>query len=75
MAGSTTEIMNKGMECLKDNLGIVDAEMFISLIIREKFDYTRWQREYFDKMEPDQFNKEAVNYAKEHPFKGKAQRL
>jgi hypothetical protein len=49
--------------------------MFISLIIREKFDYTRWQREYFDKMEPDQFNKEAVNYAKEHPFNGKAQRL
>jgi len=38
MASSTTEIMNKGMECLKDNLGIVDAEMFISLIIREKFD-------------------------------------
>ena len=67
--------MNKGMECLKDNLGIVDAEMFISLVIRVKFDYTRWQREYFDKMEPDRFNKEAVNYAKEHPFNGKAQRL
>ena len=34
MASSTTENMNKGMECHKDNLGIVDAEMFISLIIR-----------------------------------------
>ena len=75
MPTSTTELMNKGMECLKDNLGIVDAEMFISLIIREKFDYTRWQREYFDKMGPGEFQDQAIAYAKEHPFKGDAQKL
>ncbi|MBP5609324.1 MAG: hypothetical protein J6X66_13790 [Lachnospiraceae bacterium] len=75
MASSTVELINKGMECLKDNLGVVDAEMFISLIIREKFDYTRWQREYFDKMEPGEFNSAAIEYAQEHPFKGNAQRL
>ena len=75
MPTSTTELMNKGMECLKDNLGIVDAEMFISLIIREKFDYTRWQREYFDKMESGEFQDQAIAYAKEHPFKGDAQKL
>ncbi len=72
---SNAEIMNKGMECLKENLGVVDAEMFISLIIREKFDYTRWQREYFDKMAPGEFNEEAVRYAKEHPYNGNAQKL
>ena len=75
MASSTVELMNKGMECLKDNLGVVDAEMFISLIIREKFDYTRWQREYFDKMAPGEFNEKAVEFAKEHPFEGSAQKL
>ena len=75
MASSTVEIMNKGMECLRDNLGVVDAETFISLIIREKFDYTRWQREYFDNMAPGEFHEEAVKYAKEHPFKGKAKKL
>ena len=75
MASSTVEVMNKGMECLKEHLGIVDAELFISLIIRERFDYTRWQREYFDKLEPGEFSKNALQYAKEHPFNGSARRL
>ena len=75
MANNTIEIMNKGMECLKDCLGIVDAETFISIIIREKFDYTRWQREYFDEMKPGQFSEDAVQYAKDHPFKGDAIKL
>jgi hypothetical protein len=75
MASSTIDIMTRGMECLTDNLGVVDAETFISLIIREKFDYTRWQRDYFDKMSPGEFSRDAVQYAKDHPFKGKAQHL
>ncbi len=75
MASNTIELLNKGMECLKDNLGVVDAEMFISIIIREKFDYTSWQREYFDAMAPGQFGKEAAEYAKDHQFKGNAERI
>ena len=46
---TTSEIMRKGMECLTQQMGIVEAEQFISVIIREKFDYTKWQRDYFDK--------------------------
>ena len=72
---SSVEIMNRGMECLKDHMGIVDAEKFISLIIRERFDYTRWQRDFFDKMEPGEFGRKAVEYAQEHPFKGNANRV
>ena len=75
MASSTIDILTRGMECLTDNLGVVDAETFISLIIREKFDYTRWQRDYFDKMPPGEFSSDAVQYAKDHPFEGKAQHL
>ena len=45
MTPSTIEIMNKGMQCLTEQMGIVDAERFISLIIREKFDYTQWQKQ------------------------------
>ena len=48
MSESNSEIMNKGMKCLTEQMGIIDAERFISIIIREKFDYTKWQREYFD---------------------------
>ncbi|MBI5181365.1 MAG: hypothetical protein HZA06_00460 [Nitrospirae bacterium] len=39
-----TEIKIKGLEALINTLGEVEAERFISLIMREPFDYTKWQR-------------------------------
>ncbi|MCD8348915.1 MAG: hypothetical protein LUD16_13440 [Lachnospiraceae bacterium] len=65
---NSIEIMNKGMECLLEKLGIVETEQFISVIIREQFDYTKWQRDRFDAMDADEFNSAAVDYAKTHPF-------
>jgi hypothetical protein len=43
-------LRNEGMKVLINNLGRVEAERFISLIIREPFDYTEWQRNLFDNM-------------------------
>ena len=43
-------LRNEGMKILIDNLGPVEAERFISLIIREPFDYTEWQRDLFNDM-------------------------
>ena len=37
-------LRDEGMKVLIHNLGKVEAERFISLIIREPFDYTEWQR-------------------------------
>jgi len=67
------ELMNKGMNILLEGLGNVEAEKFISVIIREKFDYTKWQREHFDDMDSDTFLNEAVKYDEEHPFVMKTQ--
>ena len=39
-----TEIRVQGLRALVDALGIVEAEKFISLILREPFDYTKWQQ-------------------------------
>ncbi|MDR0685388.1 MAG: hypothetical protein LBF83_09715 [Spirochaetaceae bacterium] len=39
-----TVLMNTGMQALIARLGNVDAEKFISLVLREPFDYTRWRR-------------------------------
>jgi hypothetical protein len=36
-----------GMRVLAENLGIVEAERFITLILREKFNYTEWQRNLY----------------------------
>lgn len=72
---SNVEIMNKGMKCLLDNLGDIEAEEFIMTIKREKFDYTEWQRTLFDGMTLEEINDAAVAYEREHPFQGKAKRI
>jgi hypothetical protein len=39
-----TEVRIRGLRALVETLGPVDAERFITLIWREPFDYTQWQR-------------------------------
>ena len=39
-----TEIKIRGVRVLMESLGEIEAERFISLIQREPFDYTKWQR-------------------------------
>jgi hypothetical protein len=39
-----SEINNTGFESIFSKLGMVDAERFIMLIKRDKFDYTDWQK-------------------------------
>lgn len=68
MSNSTVEIIDKGMSCLIEKLGVVETEQFISVIMREKFDYTKWQRRKFDNVSSEEFNQAAVAYGKEHPF-------
>jgi hypothetical protein len=43
-------LRNQGMKVWVNSLGKVEAERFISLIIREPFDYTEWQRDLFNDM-------------------------
>ena len=43
-------LRTEGMKALINSLGRVEAERFISLIIREPFDYTEWQRDLFNNM-------------------------
>ena len=65
---STMEIMDMGINCLIEKLGIIDTERFISIIIREKSDYTKWRQHYFADVSSDEFHAAAVAYGKENPF-------
>jgi hypothetical protein len=47
---SDTLIKSDGMRILAENLGIVEAERFITLVLREPFDYTEWQRNLYGSM-------------------------
>jgi hypothetical protein len=65
---TTANIMNNGIKCLIERLGIIETEIFISKLIREPFDYTQWQREYYADMTICELNKKAVEYTKNNPI-------
>ena len=50
-----TILKRKGMDILSESLGLVDAERFISLILREPFDYTEWQQNLYKDISLDDF--------------------
>ena len=49
----------------------MDMEVFISVIIREKFNYTEWRKIFFGEASVKEINSAAVNYAKNNPFQPK----
>ncbi len=53
------EIKLQGIEALISSLGEVQAERFISLILKEPFDYTEWQK----KLWPDKSIEEISSMA------------
>ena len=56
-----TIVKTEGMRILLDNLGKVDAERFVSLIIREPFDYTAWRSNLQDEdMSPQDLSRKAM---------------
>ena len=57
---SDTVLLNTGMRVLVEKLGNVDAEKFISLIIREPFDYTKWQRTLYEGMSINEISARAM---------------
>ena len=65
---NSIEIMNEGINCLIRELGVVKAEEFISIINREKFDYTKWQQNLFEDVSLEELNNAAAQFAKENPF-------
>jgi hypothetical protein len=44
MMKTDTEIRSDGIRALMQVLGTVEAERFIALINRERFDYTEWRK-------------------------------
>ena len=59
---SNTVIKDEGMRVLAENLGLVDAERFITLLRREPFDYTQWRQVLYKDMPLDEFLKNANEY-------------
>jgi len=63
---STAAIMNTGMSHLLEKLGVLDTEIFISTLLRESFDYTKWRRDnLYAEMSLRELNQKAAQFAKD----------
>jgi hypothetical protein len=58
-----TLLKTTAMDILRKNLGIVETERFIALILKEPFDYTHWRSENLtDDMSVEELNARATDY-------------
>ena len=56
-----TVLMKTGMEALIKRLGDIEAERFVSILLREPFDYTEWRKNNLCVgMTVEEINKEAM---------------
>ena len=72
---TTAEIVERGYGCLFEHLGTIETERFISYILSERFDYTKWRREYFGNASVEELSSAATDYEKDHPFNSQKPQL
>ncbi len=65
-----TEVRIHGLRALVEALGTVEAERFITLILREPFDYTQWQRQLWSEKSVDEISQAAMAMRSASPNKG-----
>ncbi len=51
-----------GFNILSQHLGLVEAERFITLIQREKFDYTQWRQNLFEGLSGEEISHQAMKF-------------
>ncbi len=60
------EIKVLGFEILTRHLGLVEAERFITLIQREKFDYTQWRQNLFAELSGEEISRQAMEFHRQN---------
>ena len=50
----TAAIISAGMKFLRENLGTIESEIFISKINANEFDYTKWRENLWDDLTPQE---------------------
>ena len=62
----TAAIMSAGMKLLRENLGAVETEIFISIINTNEFDYTKWRENLWDNLTPQELFESASETAQNY---------
>ena len=61
-------LLDKGIKCLTEKLGLLEAEQFIYVLKSQSFDYTEWRKTNLcTGMTLDEISNAAEAYCKENP--------
>ena len=71
MMNSMALTVNRCMDAVCEHVGTVELEAFIYFVRSSSFDYTKWQREHYDTMTPEEIFSQLEEHGAKHPFKGK----
>jgi hypothetical protein len=65
---NNTVLLDKGMKCLTNELGLLKAEQFVYLLLSQSFNCTEWRKNnLFIGMSIDEISEAADKYNKENP--------
>lgn len=70
MSENNIALVSRCMDILCNQVGIVDTERFIYIMRSEAFDYTKWQRDHYDNISPNELDAAVDKFSSEHQFKG-----
>lgn len=59
-AMTNKEIKITGLQALTDALGLVEAERFVALTQKEKYDYTKWRDSLFEDLTIEDISRKAM---------------
>ena len=55
----TAAIISAGMKLLRENLGVIESEIFITELASNEFDYTKWRENLWEDLTPEELFKRA----------------
>jgi len=65
---SNAALLDKGIKCLTEGLGLLEAEQFIYVLKSQPFDYTEWRRTNLCAgMSLDEISDSADAYCRDNP--------
>ena len=58
-------IKHEGFNALANNLDIVEVERFITILNRERFDYTEWRKTLWEGLSVEELSERAMRYSQQ----------
>ena len=71
----TAAIVSAGMKLLRENLGTIETEIFITKINSNEFDYTKWRENLWEDLTPKELFESAAKAEERYGIPKRVERI